>query len=106
MDNKFCAFVHWYQNNTIDWFNKGLILKESYIDDIYRHSYALFFKSKDNLGEGNIILYESNGIYWVDFEGGNYISCEVYLKAGIEFMNENSLEPYFSQFLDHITMRE
>ena len=23
-------------------------------------------------GLGNIVLYESNGIYWVDFEGGNY----------------------------------
>lgn len=106
MDDKFCSFVHWYQYNKNGWLNKGLILKESYVDDEYRHSYALFFKSNDDLGEGSIILYESNGIYWVDFEAGNFISCEMYIRAGIEFVTQNSLEPYCRQFLEHITMRK
>ena len=97
MDNIFLLFENWYQNNKEDWKKKGILLI---------NSYALFFETVDKLGEGQIILYESNEIYWLDFEGANFFEGDIYMKADIRTIDEESLKKYSEEFFNYIIKRK
>lgn len=66
----------------------------------YSHQYWIKLHSDNGLG--NIILYESNGYYWVDFESGNYTNDDMYIKSGIEFESMSDLNIYENEFLNHM----
>ncbi len=67
-------------------------------------------KSIFKSGLGNIVLYESNGYYCVDFEAVNYnLNLEenaIFCKGDIEFGNEYNLFRYEQEFIKHITRKE
>ncbi len=106
MDNIFLLFENWYQNNKEDWKKKGILLINSSYEWEMRHSYALFFETADKLGEGQIILYESNGIYWLDLEGANFFEGDMYIKADIRTIDEKSLKKYSEEFFNHMIKRK
>lgn len=106
MDNIFLLFENWYQKNKEDWKKKGILLINFSYELTIRHSYALFFETIDKLGEGQIILYESNGIYWLDFEGANFFEGDMYIKADIRTIDEKNLKQYSEEFFDFIIRRK
>ncbi len=106
MDNIFLFFENWYKSNKEDWKKRGILLISSSYEWKTRHSYALFFKTTDKLGEGQIILYESNNIYWLDFEGANFFEGDMYIKADIRTIDEQSLKQYSEEFFNFIMKRK
>ena len=100
MDEIFQGFEAWYLNKKISWEQKGVLVDEAGLGK-YGHQY--FIKLHTENGLGNIILYESNGYYWVDFEGGNYDYDVMFLRSGIEFRNVNELDVHEKELIEHIT---
>ena len=66
-------------------------------------------KSIFKSGLGNIVLYESNGYYWVDFEAVNYnlnLEEAIFYKVDIAFENEHNLLGNEEEFIKYITRKE
>lgn len=106
MDEKFKAFEMWYLKRKAVWEQKGIFVETAGLRDI-AHQYWIKVYSESGLG--NIVLYESNGYYWVDFEGANYnLKFEenaFFCKGDIEFENEQDLFRYEQEFITHITRK-
>lgn len=100
MDEIFIKFETWYLNNKVYWEQKGVFVDESGLGK-YGHQYWIKLHSENGLG--NIVLYESNGYYWVDFEGGNYDYDIMFQRAGIEFDDTSQLDVYEKELIEHIT---
>ncbi len=100
MDKKFKEFEAWYLKRKPIWAEKGIFIETSGLGN-YGHQYWIKAYSKHGLG--NIILYESNGYYWVDFECGNYSLDKIFCKSNISFTNENDLLYYEQAFINYIT---
>ena len=65
------------------------------------HQYWIKVKCENGLG--NIVLHESNGMYWVDFEAGNYDYDVMYMESNISFVDVIELDDYEKEFIKHIT---
>lgn len=100
MDEIFKKFETWYLNKKIKWEQIGISVTEAGLGE-YGHQYWIKLHSKNGLG--NIVLYESNRYYWVDFESGSYTHDIMFLKAGIEFENTSELDVYESEFISYLT---
>lgn len=96
MDEIFKRFENWYLNKKIRWEQAGISVDEAGLSK-YGHQY--WIKLHSECGLGNIILYESNGYYWVDFESGNYNCNDIYQKSGIEFEKMSDLNKYETEFI-------
>lgn len=46
------------------------------------------------------MLYESNGISWVDFETGNYDYDVMYIESNISFVDVKELDDYETEFVN------
>ena len=103
MDKKFKEFESWFLKKKNEWAEKQIVVDKAGIGD-YGHQYWIKLHSENGLG--NIVLYESNGYYWVDFEGGNYDYDGMFIRSGIDFIDENSLNNIEKEFIEHITWRE
>ncbi len=81
---------------------KGIFVENAGLSEA-AHQYWIKVYSENGLG--NIVLYESNGYNWVDFESGNYNLKEndVFCKSGILFDTEDDLFTYEQEFIKHIT---
>lgn len=67
MDIKFKLFEDWYKFQIGLWKSKDIEIENTYYCNNERiHTYRIEIKSKNGFGE--ICLYESNNIYWVDFD--------------------------------------
>ncbi len=100
MDEKFILFEKWYLNRKEIWKQHGIVVDEAGLSQ-YGHQYWIKLHSENGLA--NIALYESNGYYWVDFEGGNYDYDVMFQRFGIEFDNAEELELYEAELMHHIT---
>lgn len=67
MDKYFVLFKEWFKERENEWKTKGLIIDKATLAT-YAHQYYLEMSSQ--YGLGRISLYESNGLYWIDFEAG------------------------------------
>ncbi|MCH5341179.1 MAG: hypothetical protein J1E01_06915 [Acetatifactor sp.] len=99
MDKIFMEFEEWYLNKTSKWQQTGIIVDEVGLGK-YGHQYWIKLHAEN--GMGNIILYESNGYYWVDFEAANIAYDDMFLKGGIEFNSMSDLDTYEKEFIDYI----
>ena len=63
----------------------------------YGHQYWIKVKCENGLG--NIVLHESNGMYWVDFEAGNYDYDVMYMESNISFVDITELDDYKNQLI-------
>lgn len=100
MDEIFKEFEYWYLNKKMKWEQKGVFVDKAGLGQ-YGHQYWIKLHSENGLG--NIVLYESSGLYWVDFEGGNYDFDVMFVRTGIKFDNVNELDMYENEFINHIT---
>lgn len=80
MDKKFCLFDNWFMQKKDTWSKMGITVTKSHYNECATktsyHSYTIELSSSD--GEGMMRLYESNNIYWIDFEGWNYNKNEIF----------------------------
>lgn len=106
MDERFEAFEIWYLKRKAIWEQAGIFVEAAGLSDI-AHQYWIKVYSENGLG--NIVLYESNGYYWVDFESANYnLDLEtdaIFCKGDIEFENEDDLLSCEQEFVKHITRK-
>ena len=101
-DSKFLDFENWFMRKTEVWKQNGLKLtKTSYIETPQRHSYYIALENEHD-GSAEIVLYESNNIYWVDFEAWNGISDELFVKAGIRYTSSRNLMDVENKFLEYM----
>ena len=91
MDKTFLEFEAWYLYKKTIWQQAGIIVDRAGLGE-YGHHYWIELHTENGLG--NIVLYESNGYYWVDFEAGNIAYDEMFLKGGIEFDRMSDLDVY------------
>lgn len=107
MDKKFKAFETWYLKRKAIWEQKGIFVEVAGLSDV-AHQYWIKVYSENGLG--NIVLYESNGYYWVDFECANYhLALEegaIFCRGDIEFESEDDLFRYEQEFVKHITHKD
>lgn len=103
MDEIFRKFEVWYLNKKVSWEQKGVVVDKAGLGR-YGHQYCIKLHSENGLG--NIILYESNGYYWVDFEGGNYDCDIMFMRAGIEFEDVQEMDVHEREFIEHITWKK
>lgn len=99
MDEIFKQFQNWFLSKKDSWKRNGIVVDEAGLSE-FGHQYWVKLHSENGLG--NIVLYESNGYYWVDFEGGNYDYDVMYQRAGIEFNDIKELDVYERDFIKHI----
>mgnify|MGYP005782480847 FL=1 len=100
MDEIFKQFENWFLSKKDTWKRNDIVVDEAGLSE-FGHQY--WIKLHSNNGLGNIVLYESNGYYWVDFESGNYDCGIIFQRAGIEFYSINELDIYEKDFIKHIT---
>ena len=100
MDKIFKQFEAWYLTKRTAWEQNGVFADDAGLSK-YGHQYWIKLHSDNGLG--NIALYESNGFYWVDFEGGNYNYDVIFQKYGIEFKDIDELDIYEKEFIEYIT---
>ena len=100
MDEKFSEFEAWYLKQEKEWESQRIVIDYTGLGE---HGHQYWIKLHSENGLGNIVLYESNGLYWVDFEGGNYDYDVMFMKGGIDFVDESSLENIAAEFIKHIT---
>ena len=103
MDEKFRAFEMWYFERKEVWAKSGVYVETAGLSDA-AHQYWIKVYSENGLG--NIVLYESNGYYWVDFECGNYHLEEIFCKGDITFESGCDLFRYEKEFIKYITVSE
>lgn len=99
MDDVFKEFRAWVLSKKEEWKYRGIVIDKEGLSE-FGHQYWLKLHSENGLG--NIVLYESNGYYWVDFEGGNYDYDVMYLKSGVQFNDITELDKYEKELIQHI----
>lgn len=99
LDEIFKKFEIWYLNKKIKWEQIGISIDDAGLNG-YGHQYWIKLHSENGLG--NIVLYESNGYYWVDFESGSFNRDDIFLKSGIEFESMDDLDIYEIEFISHM----
>lgn len=102
MDEVFQQFQRWFLSKKAKWELLGIHVDEAGLST-YGHQF--WIKVHSDQGLGNIILYESDGDYWVDFECGNYDYDVMFQRSGITFQNIVELDCYEKDFIDHITWK-
>ena len=99
MDKLFFDFEKWVKSKINSWKNKGVIV-DKVGEAIHAHQFHVEVHSEQ--GFGHIALYESNQIYWVDFEaatlnGGNYF------QVNISYENSLSIEKISREFINFMS---
>lgn len=96
MDIQFSDFKKWVNSKISTWKEQGVIVDKAG-EATHAHQFHVEVHSEE--GFGHIALYESNQIYWVDFEaatlnGGNYFQVD------ISYENSLSIEKISHDFID------
>lgn len=94
MDKLFSDFEKWVNSKINHWEEQGVIFDKA---EEATHAHQFHVEVHSEQGFGHVGLYESNQIYWVDFEattlnGGNYF------KVDIPYENSLSIEKISGYF--------
>lgn len=99
MDEVFQQFQTWFLGKKAKWELLGIQVDEA---GLSKFGHQFWIKMHSAQGLGNIVLYESNGYYWIDFEGGNYDKDVVFQKSGITFQSIDELDRYEKDLIQYI----
>lgn len=96
MDKLFNDFEKWVNSKISTWKEQGVIVDKA---GEATHAHQFHVEIHSDQGFGHIALYESNQIYWVDFEaatlnGGNYFQVD------IPYENSLSIEKISRDFIN------
>ena len=96
MDELFLDFKKWIDSKIIIWSDKGIIVDKAE-EATHAHQFHVELHSEE--GFGRISLYESNKMYWVDFEAGT-MQDEFCAHADIKYESYLSIERISNDFID------
>jgi hypothetical protein len=96
MDKLFYDFENWFNSKIIIWKKQGVIV-DKYGEATHAHQFHIELHSEQ--GFGHIALYESNQIYWVDFEAAT-LNGGHYFQTNINYENSISIEDISCEFID------
>ena len=99
MDKYFILFEKWFNLKEKDWKRKGIIIDEAILAT---HAHQYHLKISSEYGIGTISLYESNGLYWVDFEAGNYDYDVMFFRSNITFLGQESISVQEREFVEYM----
>lgn len=98
-DEKFKLFENWYLKRKEKWAKKGIFIESAELSE-FGHQYWIKIYSQNGLG--NIVLYESNHCYWVDFEAGNITSDIMFCKGNLPFDKEDDIALYEKELIEYM----
>ncbi len=102
-DNLFIDFEKWICDMEKVWKSIGLKIANQKYTETHRHSYTVTLVNSCG-GTAEITLYESNSLYWVDFECWNGVSEEVFVRADIKYVDSNSLSNVEKEFEKYMSL--
>ena len=100
-DQVFIQFEKWFKNKEIEWNKEGIFIKEIHYEIEKGHYYRIGVESENGLG--NIVLYESNNIYWIDLEAGNYDYDVMFIRSDIRFKKIEDINSLVDEWSEHLT---
>ncbi|MBQ9233801.1 MAG: hypothetical protein IJ167_07190 [Lachnospiraceae bacterium] len=100
-DQVFVEFEKWFKNKETDWNKEGIFIKEIHYEIEKEHCYRIGVESENGLG--NIALYESNNIYWIDLEAGNYDYDVMFIISDIRFKKIEDINSLVDEWSEHLT---
>ncbi len=95
MDDKFRLFENWFKAQKNRWADIGITVKNITYQKAGKmcyHNYKIELLAGNS--KGTIILFESNGIYWVDLECVNFDKDEIFCQSVIDFENISDIADY------------
>lgn len=101
MDKKFGQFAQWYREKEYDWNAKGITIEKVHLEVEKGHHYSINLKCENGLG--NIVLYESNGEYWVYLEAGNYDYDVIFIRDDIRFSEFHDIDGVVADMIEHMS---
>ncbi|GLC82320.1 hypothetical protein [Lacrimispora brassicae] len=101
MNRRFQLFEQWYKNQIPVWEQNTIFIDKVYQSD-YAHQYHIELHSENGLGR--ISLYESNDIYWVDFEAGSVNADEMFFRANISYHEIEDIVKENEEFIQYMTL--
>ena len=96
MDKLFSDFEKWV-NSKISYLEEQGVIVDKVEEATHAHQFHVEVHSEQ--GFGHIGLYESNQIYWVDFEAATLNGGD-YFKVDITYENSLSIEKISCDFID------
>lgn len=100
MDKIFEKFYQWYKEKESDWNTKGIIIEKEHLEEKRGHHYSIHLKCESGLG--NIVLYESNGEYWIYLEAGNYDYDVMFIRDNIKFLVFRDIDGVVADMIEHM----
>ncbi|MGL5436912.1 MAG: hypothetical protein ACRDBO_16195 [Lachnospiraceae bacterium] len=101
MDPKFQSFIAWYESQISVWEQN-----EIFVDRVYESEYAQQYHIEvhSQNGLGRVSLYESNNMYWVDFEAGSMSSDEWFFRVNITYGEPEDIKKQNQEFIDYMSL--
>lgn len=95
MDMQFEEFDNWYRRNSDRWEEIGITIEKCY-DSPYAHQRHLNLISQCALA--HIALYESNHIYWIDFEALSLFDNPDFFRTNLPFEGIENIQKEINEF--------
>lgn len=98
MDEYFIRFKSWIDSKKENWNLNGIV-----ISDIMErtHAHQIHVNADSKSAFSHIALYESNNIYWIEFQAVNLYEVNYY--KYIEFKEFPNLDDYEEEYLHFMT---
>ena len=103
-DRLFADFEKWICDREKVWESIGLKIANRNYTETHRHSYTVTLVNSCG-GTAEITLYESNSLYWVDFECWNGVSQELFVLVDIQYTDSSSLSDVEKEFEKYMCLK-
>ena len=80
---------------------EGVSIEKKYLEIERCHHYSINLKCENGLG--NIVLFESNGCYWIFLEARNYDYDVMFIRDDIRFTKIQDIDEVVNEMIEHIT---
>ena len=100
MDLIFEQFEKWFKEREPIWNKNSITIEKIHLETEYGHHYSMNLKCDNGLG--NIVLYESNGIYWFMLEAGNYYDDGMFIRDDVRFENIKDINHLVDEMLNYM----
>lgn len=98
-DGQFIEFDNWYHTSSGKWQELGITIEKVY-DSPYAHQRHLNIVSEFALA--HIALFESNQLYWVDFEALSLLNQPAFFRVNIPFESIESIHKEIYEFENYM----
>ena len=100
MDLIFEQFEKRFKEREPIWNKNSITIEKIHLETEYGYHYSMNLKCDNGLG--NIVLYESNGIYWFMLEAGNYYDDGMFIRDDVRFENIEDINHLVDEMLNYM----